>query len=734
MSTTTWQPPNPPQAGALGALGRLARWSNGHRRLVIGGWIALLLVAMAASHKAGTHFVNSNSLSGTDSQRATSLLKQAFPSQAGDDDRVVLHTKDGQVTDPGIQSQVEPVLRQISALPHVTGVQSPFTADSHAVSRDGRTAFATVTFDKAASDLPQSAIKRVIHTAEKARSHSLQVELGGEAIHQTERPTLGAATAIGILAAVVILLLTFGSLAAMGLPILTALLGLGSALGLIGLGTHVLDTPDFATQLAAMIGLGVGVDYALFIVTRFRELVRGGADVQTATERAMDTAGRAVLFAGLTVILAMLALLVLGIKIFYGVALASSASVLLTMFAALSFMPTLLQRFGSRIAAGRRHPSHRESLWPRWAAVVAARPWPALVLGLTVMIVLAAPVFSIRLGQSDASNDPTSLTTRRAYDQLASAFGKGFNGPLVVAARLPATGTSSAVAQITSNLKDTQDVAAVAPPALARDGRTAVFRVIPRSGPEEQATTDLVHRLREQRIPVLETATGARLYVGGATATSVDFAHRLGSKVPLFVAVVILLAGLLLAAVFRSVVIPLQAALMNLLSIGASLGVVVAVFQHGWLGGLFGVKKGPIEAFIPIIVFAIVFGLSMDYEVFLISRVHEEFKRTGRAREAVVRGVGSTGRVITAAAAIMVCVFVSFMLGDQRILRLFGLSLATAVFLDAFVVRSLLLPSVLSILGRRTWSMPAWMERRLPRVAIEAPETLGAPRLGLEET
>jgi putative drug exporter of the RND superfamily len=706
----------------MGLVARIARWAMGHRRLVIAGWLAALLVVMAASHRVGAHYVNNLSLPGTDSQRATDLLKRDFRAQSGDADQIVLHTSRGRLGDPAVRSRVAPVLARVARLPHVTGVQSPYgAAGSHGVSADGRTAFATVTFDERADALPKAAVERVIGVARAARTRDLQVELGGRAVQEAHRPGLGAATAIGLVAAVVILLVTFGSLVAAGLPIVSALFGLGSALGLIGLGSRLFATPDFSTQLSALLGLGVGIDYALFIVTRFREKYRAGHDLESSIAAAMDTAGRAVLFAGVTVVIALLGMFTLGIGLLNAAALATAVSVGLTMLAALTLLPVLLARFGERVAGRPRATTTTgRGSWQRWAALVSRHPWTALVAGLSIMLVLAVPALSLRLGQSDAGNDPTSLTSRRAYDLLADGFGRGFNGPLQVVAQLPGASSGPALAKVAATLRSTPGVASVAGPALSPNGRTAVYQAFPRSAPQAKATTDLVNRLRHDRLPPLERGTGARVLVGGSTATGIDFAHVLGGRLALFIAIVIALAGLLLVAVFRSIAIPLQAAVMNLLSVAASLGVVVAVFQYGWLGGVFNVKAGPIEAFIPVILFAIVFGLSMDYEVFLVSRIHEAWSRHRDPTAAVVEGVGSTGRVVTAAATIMVCVFVSFVLGDQRVVKLFGLGLASAVFLDAFVVRSLLLPSVLTLLGRRTWALPKPLERRLPRVAIEA--------------
>jgi RND superfamily putative drug exporter len=729
--------PTTPQERRLGIVARVGGWAARHRRIVLLGWVVALVGAFGASSAVGTNYSNSFSLNGTDSQRAVDLLKRDFPAQSGDSDQIVFHARSGSVSAPAVKARVAPVLARIARLPHVSGVVSPYSpAGARDVSRNGQIAFATVNFDQRANTLPKAAVERVISLAHTARSPQLEVQLGGQAIEQVERVSIGTATAVGLLAAMIVLLVTFGSALAMGLPILTALLGLGTAIGLAGLGSQVISTPDFATQLAAMIGLGVGIDYALFLITRFRQNYRAGMDLQTSISEAMDTAGRAVLFAGITVIIALLGQFALGVSFLYGLAVASSLAVLMTMLAALTILPAILSRFGERIARpGRRARNSGESsaerdargAWARWASLIQRHPWPGAVAGLAIMLALAAPALALRLGNSDAGNNPPSSTTRHSYDLLAKGFGRGFNGPLQVVATLPHAGDSATVAQIAASLRAGGDVASVSPARISPNGQTAVFLVYPSSAPQSLATSDLVESLRKHTLPPLAQSTGARILVGGAQATTIDFTNVLSSKLPLFVGIVVALSALLLLIVFRSLVIPVQAAFMNLLSIGAALGVVVAIFQWGWLGGFFNVKGGPIEAFIPVMLFAIVFGLSMDYEVFLVSRIHEEWSRRRDATEAVTRGLASTGRVITAAATIMICVFLSFAVGDQRVLKLFGLSLASAVFLDAFVVRSLLLPSVLEILGRHTWALPDWLGRRLPHLAIDRPDTLTPP-------
>jgi RND superfamily putative drug exporter len=722
-----------------GIVARIAAWTIRHRRITLIAWAVAVIVVSIGARAIGTRQATNVALPGTDSQRARDLLQREFPSQAGDSDQIVFRSETGRVDTPALRARIQPMLRRVAEAPHVSDVVSPFNpAGSDAISKDGRIAFATVNFDERANDLPKSAIDRVISIAQGARSDRLRVELGGQAIEEAQQPSFGFTTAIGIMAAIVVLLISFGSLVAMGMPIATALLGLGTGVGLIAFGSQVLDMPDFATELAVMIGLGVGIDYSLFIVTRFRENYREGGDIGPAVIAAMDTAGRAIVFAGCTVIIALMGMFALGVSFLYGVAVAASLTVLLTMGAALTVLPVLLSRFGARIgrrarrreeAATATEGAARADLWARWARFIQRRPWPAALAGLAIMVVLVAPVLTMRLGTSDAGNDPKSQTTRKAYDLLAEGFGPGFNGPLQVVTTLPRPGDRAALAPVSSALRDDPDVASVTPPRLTPDGRTAVALAYPRSAPQDQTTTDLVTRLRDSTLPPLERATQTTILVGGVTASQIDFSHVLSEKLPMFIAIIVLLSALLLLVVFRSLLIPLQAALMNLLSIGASLGVVVAIFQHGWLGGLFGVEPGPIDAFIPVLLFAIVFGLSMDYEVFLVSRIHEEWTHRRDPSRAVTRGLASTGRVITAAATIMVCVFLSFVLIDQRVVKMFGLSLAGAVFLDAFVLRSLLVPATLELLGRATWILPSWMERRLPHLAIEPPES----RVGTQE-
>ncbi len=732
---------------------KLARWTTTHRLYIAIGWVILVIaVNVIAQAGGGASYSNNFTLPNSDAQRASDLLSRSFPAQAGDRDTIVFKADHGTVLQPAVRDRMNALFTKVSGLPHVSGVISPYSpaAAGKAISANGQIAFATVIFDEKANTLPKSAPEKVVAAAKAARAPDLQIELGGQAIEQTEQEGFGLTTAVGLLAAIVVLLVTFGSLIAMGLPILTALLGLGTGLGLISLFTHVVDTPNFSSELAAMIGLGVGIDYALFIVTRFREAYATPGptfgNVRESVVQAMDTAGRAVLFAGLTVVIALLGMMLLGVDFLYGVAISASIGVLLVMLGSLTLLPALLTLAGGRLVRPGRRARRRGvqatdqrhgGTWLRWSEFVQSHSWAIAAASTVVMLLIAAPATALRLGSSDAGNDPVSFTTHKAYELLAEGFGQGFNGPLLVVANVPnpsgqATAPSSstvitppspsgkvAVEKLRAALARTPGVVSVAPAKFNPAGSVATVSVYPGSSPQAYATTQLVSLLRERAIPPVASSTGMHVYVGGITAGSVDFAAVLAKKLPVFIGVVVLLSALLLMIVFRSLVIPLQAAVMNLLSIGASLGVIVAIFQWGWLSSLMGVSGGPIESFIPVMLFAIVFGLSMDYEVFLISRIHEQWARKGDSRAAVGEGLALTGRVVTAAAAIMICVFLSFMLGENRVIKEFGLSLASAVFLDAVVVRCLLLPAVLSILGDVTWRLPAWLQRNLPRVNIE---------------
>ena len=711
-----------------GAMMTLVRWCVAHRRLVVVGWVAVALITTVVAGSAGRRWATNFSLPGTESQRAFDLLNREFKTQSGDVDMIVFHVSHGTIDSPAVRAAITPLLVRARTFPHVVGVVSPYTTRGAVqVSRDRMTAFATVNYDKRANLLPNDTGKPVLTAINAVHLPGLRIAAGGQVIEQAEGFAIGPATAVGAIAALVILLITFGSLIAAGMPLITAGAGLITAVALIGLLTHLTSMSNISPQLALMIGLGVGIDYALFIITRFRENYVAVGDVQQAVLGAMDTSGRAILLAGTTVVIALLGMFATGVSFLYGLAIASVFAVLMTMIASLTVLPALLSRFGARIARPSRRARRREaagrppreSLWRRWSVLVQSRPWPLAIASIAVMVVFLLPVLSLRLDNSDAGNDPSNTSTHQAFDLLSQGFGAGFNGPLAIVVQLPHPGDTSSIPAVSEALSHASDVVAVTPPQVSPSGNVAVIRAYPGSAPQAQATTDLVNHLRQNVLPPVEHQTGAHILVGGFTAGSIDFASVLSSKLPLFIGLVVVLSALLLFVIFRSLVIPIQAAAMNLLSIGGALGATVLVFQHGWLAGLLGVQQGPVEPWIPVLMFAVVFGLSMDYEVFLISRVREEWVRKHNAGQAVADGIAFTGRVITAAAAIMICVFLSFMLGNERSVKEFGFGLAAAVFLDAFIVRTVMLPAVLEILGEWTWKLPKWIDKRLPHINIE---------------
>jgi putative drug exporter of the RND superfamily len=706
----------------------LSRWCIAHRRAVIVGWVLLAIGITVLASAVGRQYANDFSLPNTESQHVVDLLKSEFPSQGGDVDQLVFNTTTGTVQSPAVRNAIEPLLKQVQTMPHVVSVTSPYSpGGSYEISRDGRTAFATVTYSKRANLLPNDTGQPLLDAIDRIHVNGLTVAAGGQVIENAEGFSVGPATAVGVVAAFIILLITFGSLLAAGMPLITAGLGLITGVALIGLATHVTSMSNISPELALMIGLGVGIDYALFIVTRFRQNYDENPDIVASIMEAMDTSGRAVLLAGSTVVIALLGMFATGVTFMYGLSIASILAVLLVLSASLTALPALLMFFGPRLVKptrrarrrAARSEADRPSRWREWSLTVQRHPRVLAIASLLVMLAFIAPVVAMRLESSDAGNDPSGKSTRVAFDLLAAGFGPGFNGPLLIAGELNGPNAKASVGQLRAAVASTPGVATVTTPQVSPSGKVAVFQAYPTSAPQAEATTKLVNHLRDDVLPPLRSKLGITALVGGFTAGSIDFSNVLANKLPLFIAIVVVLSALLLFVIFRSLVIPIQAAVMNLLSIGGALGATVLVFQDGWLAGLFGVEKGPIEPWVPVIMFAVVFGLSMDYEVFLISRVREEWVRYKDASRATADGIALTGRVISAAALIMICVFLSFMLGDERTLKEFGFGLAAAVFLDALVIRCVLLPAVLELLGPWTWKLPKWIDDRLPRVNIE---------------
>ncbi len=714
----------------------LATWCVRHRVLVLVLWLAALIGMTVLSQSVGTAYSNSFTLPHTESTQALDLLQSAAPSVAGDREQIVFHTTDGaKVTDPSVESAINQMLAKVAQVPHVSKVTSPYTAfGANQVSADGTTAFATVTFDRLAQDISTTEAQQFVAAAQTAIGPHLQVAVAGQVAEAADRPSFGG-TGLGVLLAGVVLILVFGSVFAMALPILSALASLGTAIGLIGLLSHVLKMPQFSTELVLLIGLGVGVDYALFIVTRHRQGLIAGRDVESSIVNAVNTSGRAVMFAGIIVCIALLGMFALGVSFLYGLAIAAAIGVSFTMIAALTLLPAFLGFIGPRVLSRRQKRdlaangprvvgSGTKGFWPRWAAFIDQRPVVPAVVALIVVALIALPFFSLRLGSSDQGNDPMGTTTREAYDLLANGFGPGFNGPLLLVTDNAGPANTAVLDKLAAAVEKQPGVVKqhlVDLQLPARDGsQVTLLTVYPTSSPEAAATTSLIDHLRQTTIPAVVAGTGVTVYVGGNTAIFVDFARVLSSKLPLFIGLVVVLSFLLLAMVFRSLVIPLTAAVMNLLSIGAAFGVLVAVFQWGWLGSIFQVNRaGPIESFLPVMLFAILFGLSMDYEVFLISRIQEEYLASGDNRIAVRKGLAATGKTITAAALIMILVFGSFILGGERIIKEFGLGLAAGIAIDALLIRMAIVPSLMFLIGKANWWFPGWLDRILPRLAVD---------------
>lgn len=715
----------------------LARWAFRHRRIVLALWIALLVGLGGLNAGVGASFKDDFKLPDTESKQALDILQRDFPSASGQSGQIVVHAKSGSLRDPQLATRVTSLMERVRSTPHVVSVESyDSPRGAQQITPDGRTAYATVTFDTADGQIPPEQVEPIRAAVEDANTPQLQAEAGGQVF--SEIPETGASEAIGVLGAAVVLFIAFGSLLAMTLPLVTAIIALGAGISAIGLLTHVLSIATFGPTLAALIGLGVGVDYALFIVTRHRSNLRQGMQIEESVVNAVDTAGRAVLFAGTIVCIALLGMFALQVSFLYGVAVSAALVVAFTMFAALTLLPALLGFYGIRVLSRRTRrqlaadgPVQNSDLspgWTRWGRFVQRRPVVLAALSGLVMLVLAAPFLGMRLGSSDQGNDPEGTTTRAAYDLLAEGFGPGFNGPFLLVAETTGPQDLGTLAQLQQRLAATPDVAFVSPPQPSPNGRAAIMQLISTSSPQDERTSELLSTMRERVIPEATAGTGVEVHVGGVTAIFEDFASVLAGKLPLFIGVVVLLAFLLLAAVFRSVLVPLVASIMNLLAAGAAFGVVVAVFQWGWFGDLIGIgKAGPIEAFLPVMMFAILFGLSMDYEVFLVSRIHEEWTKRRDNGEAVTIGQAETGQVITAAAAIMVLVFGSFVLGGQRIIKEFGIGLAGAVLLDALLVRTILVPAVMHLLGKANWWLPGWLDKLLPSLHVEGAKPAQEP-------
>ncbi len=713
---------------------RLAAWCFTHRRIVALAWVAALAGMTAIHSAAGSAYSDNFRLSGTQSFDAVNLLERSAPRSSGDTDQIVIAVKQGRVTAPAVRAQSERMLAAVARLPHVSGISSPYgPRGAGQIAPSGRVAFANVVFDVQANKIKAPAAQTFVDTARAGAGNGVQVEVGGQVAQAAAKNGPGGLP-FGFLTAGIVLFLVFGSLLAMALPLVTAALSLGTGLAVIGLLSHVIRMASFSDQLSLLIGLGVGVDYALFILTRYRQGLLRGLSGEDAVVEAVDTSGRAVLFAGMIVCIAMLGMFALGVSFLYGVAVAASIAVAFTVLAALTLLPALLGFFGKRVlrrrerralGEGKLRTSDESAGWARWAGWMEKRPALFATVAAGVMVLIAIPFLSMRLGSSDAGSDPSGSTTRKAYDLVAQGFGPGYNGPLQLVAQVSGPSQRATFIHAYRAVASTPGVAGAAlphflPPRAPGEPSVALADVYPKGSPQDASTADLLHKVRDSVIPQVTKGTGVHVLVGGQTAIFDDFSTILSRKLPLFLGVVVVLSFLLLMSVFRSVLVPLVAALMNLLSAAAAFGVVTAIFQDGVGNSLLGIDKtGPIEAFVPVMMFAILFGLSMDYEVFLVTRIYEEWHRRGNNREAVTHGLAATGRTITAAAAIMILVFGAFILGGQRIIDLFGVGLASAVLLDALIVRSVLVPALMLKFGEANWKLPGWLDRALPHLRVE---------------
>ena len=724
---------------------RLGRFAARNRVWVVAAWFLIALGALMVDRTAGGGTVDNFEVPGVESQQAVDLLKEKFPERSGATAMVVFHTTEGSVADPGSAAGIAATVAEVRALDQVLAVTEPL-ASPRSMSADGATAFASVQFDGSTADLGRDALDALIETAGPAESAGVQVEYGGELPTVLKERTTGPAEMIGIIAALIILFITFRSVYSAVLPLGVAVLGLATGLSLVGLLGAVIEVPSVAPRLGTMIGLGVGIDYALFILSRHRDHLEAGMDNTESIGRTNATAGQAVVVAGGTVVVAILGLQLAGIPFVAALGYSASLVVAVAVIVAITLLPALLGFAGPRVLAkSHRSAAARASArvtsgeapevseghsgWVRWAHWVAFHPWRSAIASTLVLLVLAIPVLDMRLGQADAGTDPTSTTHRRAYDLLAAGFGDGFNGPLLLTVDLGPSGDTAILDGIAAAVGTDPGVAAVSPPEVNAAGDTALITAIPTTKPQDQATSDLVHRLRDTTLPEATAATDATALVGGPTAGFIDQSDKIAGRLLWFIAAVVMLSFLLLMMVFRSILVPLKAALLNLLSIGAAYGVVVAIFQWGWGRSLIGLDEAvPIASFVPMMMFAILFGLSMDYEVFILSRIREEYHRGHTNIDSVVEGLGATAKVITAAALIMISVFLGFVGSADPVVKMMGIGLATAVAVDATIVRMVLVPSSMALVGDPNWWLPKWLDRILPRLDIEGePELERSP-------
>ncbi|HWM64450.1 MAG TPA: MMPL family transporter [Solirubrobacterales bacterium] len=709
----------------------IGRFCSRHHYPTIAVWLILAVGLVLAGQSQESRTNDNLTLPGTDSTEATELLEDNLPAQAYGNNPLVIASSGAKLTTPKYSEAVSETVKRLQAMPDVNSAVDPLGREGATfLSEDGRIAYIPVYLGTGPGDLTEDEAQDVLDAADPAQTAGLNTSVGGYVGQQLSKPSTEVSEAIGLTAAVIILLFAFGTVTAMALPIVSAVVGLACALSIIRLLEGVLQVPSVAATLATMIGLGVGIDYALFIVTRHKLQLREGMELRESIARATATAGGAVVFAGFTVVIALCSLAFAGIPLVSTLGFTAAIAVVVAVCAASTLLPALLGALGPRIDSlrvhlGKSHPDDRQPHgWTRWARGVADRPWRSSIAALAVLLVLAIPLLDLELGQNDISSLPKDTTARQAYDGLTSGFGPGFNGPLLLASEFETQADAKqALPKLQRAIAGTADVAAVSEPSFDREGTVAVFSVVAKSAPWKDATVELVERLRDPVIPEATKGTGGSAFVGGQTAGYIDLATQISDKLPLMIAIVVGLSFVVLLLAFRSLLVPVKAAAMNLLSVAASYGVVTAVFQWGWASSLIGLDHSiPIVSFVPLLMFAILFGLSMDYEVFLLTQMREHYKQHGQPDRAVVEGLANTGRVITSAAAIMVCVFTSFVLNGNPVVKEFGVGLAVAIAIDSTLVRCLLVPAVMVLLGKWAWWLPRPLDRVVPHVSIEGEE------------
>jgi RND superfamily putative drug exporter len=703
----------------------LADLAHKRRWIVVAVWLFAMVGIGGAAQSAGTAFSSSFELPDTESSRVQEILSQQFPAQRGDSTQVVIESQ-GQLTSAENQATIERMLAKVASSLIVESIDSPFDPRFAALSKDQRIGFATVHFNDSAQELPKEEINKVVDIAKSFENSDLKINLSGAVIKlANSAPSVKTSEMVAVLAAFLVLLYTFGSLVATMVPIIVAVFALAVGSAMVGLASNSIMMADFAPILASLVGLGVGIDYALFIVTRFRRAIHEGKTVHESIRIALTTSGRSVLFAGIIVCISMLGLFTIGLSFLSGVGVAAAISVTISMIASLTLLPALLSIIGKnidrlKIPFKKLHSEEEGGKgWKKWADKIQAHPVRWAVSSTLVLLFICVPVTQIRLGASDSGNDAVGTTTRQAYDTLAKGFGPGFNGPITMLADFSNQNSVEAAQIAVEMIKSQPEVATVLPAIPTQDGKYQLITVYPKSSPQSEETSDFITELREEVIPAIQRETGVTFQVGGIVAVFKDFGDVLTSKLLNFILTVVILSMLLLMVLFRSILIPIKAAAMNLLSICAAFGVVVAGFQWGWFEPIFGTSAGPIESFLPIMLFAILFGLSMDYEVFLVSRIHEEWIKSGNSKESVSKGLAATGSIITAAAAIMIVVFMAFVFLGERTIQLFGVGLAVAVLIDATIIRSTLVPSLMQLAGKWNWYLPKAIEKILPKIRLE---------------